>query len=60
MLKGPWVLGDAYSICDMYLFTLAQWVEADGVDTSKIPRVMDHRSRMSELPAVRKSIAAEV
>jgi len=60
MLKGPWVQGEAYSICDMYLFTLAQWIEADGVDTAKFPRVMDHRRRVSELPAVRKSIAAEV
>ncbi len=59
MLKGPWVMGEAYSICDPYLFTLAQWLEADGVDTAKLPRVMDHRRRMSELPVVRKALAAE-
>ena len=59
MLKGPWVMGDAYSICDPYLFTLAQWLEADGVDVAGLPRVMDHRRRMAELPAVRKAIAAE-
>jgi glutathione S-transferase len=59
MLKGPWVLGEAYSICDPYLFTLAQWLEADGVDTAKLPRVIDHRRRMSELPAVKKALAAE-
>lgn len=59
MLKGPWVLGGAWSICDAYLFTLAQWLEADGVDTSKLPRVLDHRRRMQELPAVRKALAAE-
>ena len=59
MLKGPWVLGETYSICDPYLFTLAQWLEADGVDIAKLPRVMDHRRRMAELPAVRKALAAE-
>jgi glutathione S-transferase len=59
MLKGPWVMGDAYSICDMYLFTLSQWLEGDGVDTGKLPRVMDHRRRMSEHPVVRKVLAAE-
>lgn len=59
MLKGPWVMGEAYSICDTYLFTLAQWLEADGVDVAKLPRVMDHRRRMSALPAVRKALAAE-
>lgn len=60
MLKGPWVMGAAYSICDPYLFTLAQWLEADGVDTAALPRVMDHRRRMSELPAVRKALADEL
>ena len=60
MLKGPWVMGEAYSICDVYLFTLAQWLEADGVDTKKLPRVMDHRGRVAALPAVRKVLAAEL
>src|SRR5580698_3888823 len=31
LVKGPWVLGETYSYCDPYLFTLAQWLEADGV-----------------------------
>lgn len=60
MLKGPWVMGEDYSICDPYLFTLAQWLEADGVDTAKLPRVMDHRRRMAEQPAVRRALAAEL
>jgi glutathione S-transferase len=59
MLKGPWVMGEAYSICDPYLFTLAQWLEADGVDTARLPRVMEHRRRMAALPAVQKTLAAE-
>ena len=59
MLKGPWVMGEAYTICDPYLFTIAQWLEVDGVDPSKIPAVMDHRRRMAERPAVQRAIAAE-
>lgn len=59
MLAGPWVMGEAYTICDAYLFTLAQWLEADGVDLAKIPRVIDHRRRMAARPAVRKAIAEE-
>src|SRR3984957_2689500 len=43
MLRGPWVMGETYTICDPYLFTLAQWLEVDGVDTGPIPKVMDHR-----------------
>lgn len=60
MLKGPWVIGDAYTIADPYLFTLAQWLEADGVDPARIPRVVDHRSRMLERAAVGKAVAEEL
>jgi glutathione S-transferase len=60
MLKGPWVMGQAYTICDPYLFTLAQWLEDDGVDPARLPQLIDHRRRVSERPAVRKAIAAEL
>ena len=59
MLKGPWVMGETYTICDPYLFTLAQWLDRDGVDLSRLPKVMDHRARMSERPAVRNALAEE-
>jgi glutathione S-transferase len=60
MLRGPWVMGAQYTICDPYLFTLAQWLEADGVDTATLPRVREHRERMRERPAVRRALAAEL
>jgi glutathione S-transferase len=60
LLKGPWVMGDAYTIADPYLFTLAQWLEGDGVDLNPIPRVLDHRRRMGERPAVMKALADEL
>jgi len=60
MLKGPWVMGEAYTVCDPYLFTLAGWLEGDGVNLTKLPRVMDHHRRMSERPAVRRAVAAEL
>ena len=59
MLKGPWVMGDQYTVCDPYLFTLAQWLEKDGVDLARIPRVVDHRRRMAERPSVKKAVAEE-
>ena len=60
MLRGPWVMGETYTICDPYLFTLSQWLEGDGADLSRLPRVLDFRRRMSERPAVRKAVAAEL
>lgn len=58
-LRGPFVLGDALSFADYYLLTLARWLEADGVDLARLPRVVEHRRRMLELPLVRRVITAE-
>ena len=60
MLRGPWVMGESYTICDPYLFTIAQWLEGDGVDPAKFPKVIAHRQRMSERAAVKKAIAEEL
>jgi len=59
MLRGPWVMGDSYTICDPYLFTISQWLEADGVDIASTPKVADHFKRMVERPAVRKVLEQE-
>jgi glutathione S-transferase len=58
-LKGPWVMGEQYTVCDPYLFTLALWLEGDSVDLAALPKVADHRKRMSERPAVKKVLAEE-
>ena len=57
MPPGPYVLGEAYSICDPYLFTLAGWLEGDGVDPARFPRVLAHRERIAARPAVRNVLA---
>jgi glutathione S-transferase len=57
ILKGPWVMGDIYTICDPYLYTIATWLEGDSVDLASLPKVADHRMRMAERPAVKKALA---
>ncbi len=59
MIRGPWVMGETYTICDPYLYTIGGWLEGDGVDVSALPKVMAHRSRMLERPAVRKVVEEE-
>ena len=59
MFAGPWVMGDGYTICDPYLFTVSRWLEGDGVDPARFPKVRDHRQRMSERPAVKAVLAEE-
>ncbi len=59
MLEGPFVLGERFSICDAYLFTLAQWLEADGADLARLPRVLEHRARCAARESVRRAITEE-
>lgn len=59
MFEGPWVMGETYTICDPYLFTLARWMEGDGVDPARFPGIQDHMKRMAERPAVRRALAGE-
>jgi glutathione S-transferase len=56
---GPWVMGSRYGICDMYLFTLAQWLEGDGVDIARFPKVAAHRERLRADPVVSRVIAVQ-
>jgi glutathione S-transferase len=57
MFKGPWVLGERFSTSDMYLYTVTRWLEGDGVDVNRFPRIADHLGRMGAQPQVRKILA---
>ena len=58
MPEGPWVMGERYTIWDPYLFTLAEWLDGDGIDPAKLPRVIEHRTRMWDR-AVKQAIAQD-
>ncbi|HXZ14839.1 MAG TPA: glutathione S-transferase family protein [Roseiarcus sp.] len=59
LFRGPWAMGQRYTIADPYLFTLASWLEGDGVDPAQFPKVLDHRRRVAERPQVRRALAEE-
>lgn len=59
LLKGPWVLGERFSTADMYLYTLATWLQGDGVDVARFPKVAEHMRRMEAQPQVQKVLAAQ-
>lgn len=56
---GPWVFGERYTVSDMYLFTICRWLEGDGVDVNRFPKVADHWRRMNADPVVVKVLAME-
>lgn len=59
MLQGPWVLGERFSTSDLYLFTISGWLQGDGVDIARFPKVAEHRRRLEADPVVRKVLAAQ-
>jgi glutathione S-transferase len=58
LLQGPWVLGERFSTSDLYLYTLTRWLEGDGVDVQRFPKVAAHMQRMEAEPQVQKVLAA--
>jgi glutathione S-transferase len=57
LFRGPWVMGETYTVADAYLFTIETWLEGDGVEIGNYPKIADHYRRMGERPAVRRALA---
>ncbi|CAJ1840080.1 glutathione S-transferase family protein [Aeromonas veronii] len=55
-LAAPWVLGEQFSVADIYLFVVAGWLKSDGVEISEFPKVADHYRRMLTRPSVNKAL----
>ncbi|MFT6581956.1 MAG: glutathione S-transferase family protein [Alphaproteobacteria bacterium] len=54
MFEGPWVMGETYTICDPYFYTVSRWLEGDKVDMAKLPKTAAHMKAMEARPAVKK------
>ncbi|HRK18137.1 MAG TPA: glutathione S-transferase family protein [Hyphomicrobiaceae bacterium] len=52
-LASPWVMGSQYTVADPYLYVMELWMESDGVDMKKFPKITAHRAAMEARPAVR-------
>ena len=50
--KGPWVLGDSYSICDPYLALITRWLGDDSVRLADFPRLEAHDALMRKRPSM--------
>jgi len=59
LLAGPWVMGEAYSIADPYLFAVASWLGEVDLDIASFPKVAAHFARMMRRPAVGAVLARE-
>ncbi|MFM2279694.1 MAG: Glutathione S-transferase [Pseudomonadota bacterium] len=56
MLRGPWIMGDQYTIADPYFYVVSTWLKGDGVDIETLPRIADFKRRMEERSSVKKAL----
>ena len=57
LFRGPWALGEAYTVADPYLYVLTSWLPRDTLDMADFPRLADHYARMNERSAVKTVLA---
>jgi glutathione S-transferase len=55
----PYLMGEAFSVADAYLFTLSNWGQWTGVDIGQWPWIKAHHARVAARPAVLAALAAE-
>lgn len=56
--KGPWVMGDLYTIADPYLFLLHRWMEKAGTEIALFEKLAAHVAAMRKRPAVQRGLEA--
>lgn len=54
-----YLMGNAFSVADAYLFTVASWAPHVGVDITGLSRLGAFMARMRERPAVQAALKAE-
>ena len=57
--KAPYVLGQAFSVADAYAYTVLRWCKPVGIDLAKFPAITAYLERISQRPAVQKTLAEE-
>ena len=59
-LEGKqYLMGDSFTLPDAYLFTVSNWAQHVGVDTSGLKNLTAFQARMAARPAVQEAMKAE-
>ncbi len=59
LVQQPYLLGDAFTVADAYLFTVTTWAKHVQLDLSGFPALLAYQQRVGERPAVREAMIAE-
>ena len=58
-MGSQWILGDAYSTVDPYLYVMCRWTARAAIDLAQFPNIQAHMQRMAERPAVKRALEQE-
>ncbi|MFK7744297.1 MAG: glutathione S-transferase family protein [Roseobacter sp.] len=56
-LRGPFIMGETFSLADPYTFVVCGWLPGDGVDMGQFPALAQYLDRMRARASVQKVIA---
>jgi glutathione S-transferase len=59
LAKQPWLLGEHFTVADVYLFTVTRWADFVKLDLSAFPHLQAFQKRVAARPAVQAAMAAE-
>jgi glutathione S-transferase len=59
LAKTPYVMGDAFTVADGYLFTVAGWSKHVGIDISGLTNLGAYMARVGARPGVQDTLRAE-
>jgi len=57
--KGPYLMGQQFTVADAYLFTVTGWGRFTGIDMAPYPTIAAYQKRVLERPAVRAALDYE-
>lgn len=58
-LHGDYLMGANFSPPDAYLFVMLRWCEKNGIDLSRLPRLVALKSRMQSRPGTSRALSEE-
>ncbi|MDO5653536.1 MAG: glutathione transferase GstA [Brachymonas sp.] len=59
LANKPYLMGEQFTVADVYLFVVSNWAEPTKIDLSPYPHLQAFRSRVAARPAVQAAMKAE-
>ncbi|QIM69930.1 glutathione S-transferase family protein [Bordetella trematum] len=56
-IAGTWAMGEQFSVADGYIYTVGVWMQGDGVDLTRFPKLSGLLARVAARPSAQRAIA---